>query len=332
MNFFISFSEAKKSGIILVKCILFIICGVPILHTIGLIGHKLAPTRTVLTNSIEKHGLSNLNAKIITMGNSHNRAIISHYLHRSSLELWSSEQTFAETDYILNFISNRVKNVNIILLPVSIGMTELPPKIRPKTLTNFILLDAWSTLFLSFPENLNSYIRAWAKPLTRNDNWRNPITKLINYDDNQAIVLAKKKESPTPFTQNRAELHIKYFYSSKKPTDTKEKNKKILKHILTKTDELGACLILYQSPVSFPYMNTFISYKPNSIHWKKQYEDFVIENNSQYCVFFLQNLFALEDTKNSRFYRDQDHLNLTGAEIFTQTLKQKITQILPNII
>lgn len=330
MTFFTSFSESKKSVVILVKCLLFLCVGIFLFHKIGHIGHDLAPIHALLTQTIDKQDSGPIDVKVLSLGTSHSRAVLAEVLQVPTLQLWTSEQRIADTEFILQFLSNRLENVNLILLPVSVGMTEQSPTVRPKTLVNFILLDAWRTWCLSFPDNMGSYIEGWARPLTRNDKWRNPIGKLYGYDTDKEIVSRKKAKSvQNPFLQNRAELHISKFLQSKL-TDTKVDNFKILKRISAISNDLGACLVLYESPVSSHYLNTFINYRSDFADWKTDYEKFIEEeNNNEVCVYFLQNLFSLENSADSRLYKDQDHLNQAGSAIFTKTLKEKLSHLFP---
>jgi hypothetical protein len=318
MTFF-TFSSKRTFAILFT----YISIGVISFFILAEMGNFVSPIRSELVKRFKESNI--YNAEAITLGTSHNEAISAEDFSYPLFHLYTGGQSLKESLFFLEYFKTRVdKNkIKFILIPVTIGSIYQLSEVSHGIEEELIVLEPIDFLIYTIPYNLNFYLRGLLSKIARQDNWAGVARSLFfkNKEKNRTKEEAFKKEEP--FKDDIAIIHINNDISIN--NNQKKINLKILTDISVVTQKLGACLILYESPVSYVYLNNFEKYKPSLKGWKTIFINFANQYNS--CVYFIEDIWPLQNSKNPFYYRDQDHLNDRGSYLFTRLIDMKIHHI-----
>jgi hypothetical protein len=319
MNFFILSFKRKDNFLVAWYFLLFLLFGLTLFITIGLIGKHIAPVATLnhFGKSIEESKFNLNDAEIITLGTSHNRAILANEIKTPLVHLFSGGQNLKESLYILNYFKKRLKKIKFILLPITIGSLEQKTKLRSSLTKGIISLDPFIFFKYKTLDDLSLYLGGIFNLIARDDNWIPVIQKIIPIN-------FKEKQYTNPILVDAALGHHKRIDISNKQH---AENINYLKNISILANDSGSCLVLYDSPVSSNYLENFKKYKPKLSKWRVPIRDFVQQNKDKLCIYFFEKIWSKSNSKNLLYYRDQHHLNDTGAKIFTSLMDKELKKI-----
>ena len=113
--------------------------------------------------------------------------------------------------------------------------------------------------------------------------------------------------------------------------DSSKENMEILTSLNKSINNKNSCFVLYESPVSYSYLQQYKKYQPELTGWKTDFRQFVSNSSKNSCVFFIEDVWSLGLSKDTKYYTDQDHLNNSGGELFTKLFKVKLYETIRNI-
>jgi hypothetical protein len=319
MNFFILSFKRKDNFLVAWYFLLFLLFGLTLFIAIGIIGNHIAPVAALnhFGKSIEEPKFNLNDAEIITLGTSHNRAILANEIKTPLVHLFSGGQNLKESLYILKHFKKRLKKIKFILLPITIGSLEQKTKLRSSLTKSIFSLDPFIFFKYKTLDDLSLYLGGIFNLIARDDNWSPVIKKII------PILYTDKKYS-NPFLIDRALDHItRLNISNQQQTE----NINYLKSISILADDSDSCLVLYDSPVSFRYLENFKKHQPKLSKWRVPIRDFIQKNKGRLCIYFFEKIWSESNSKNSLYYKDQDHLNETGAKIFTSMMDKELKKV-----
>ena len=319
MTFSTSVFERKQALVLLTKLVTFLLVSSCLLFAISHLGNRYFNQPTNL--DINSLATNVDNAQIVTIGSSQNSAISNDFFKQPVLRLDSEDQTYDESFFILNKLkstlaANHSTTSKIVVMPMSIGSLGIKQKLRPQLLARQVP-SAW--LGAGFLETINYHFLVFYRGI---NNWVSFLDKwllqlLTTLGVSNQLLLEQISHS------SKAAHHIDKNYESNREL----MNLKAIERLYKLVNEVGACLVLYQSPVSLPYQQSFISRLPQMASWKNAIRNIVNEAEEPHCVLFIEDIWPIEHANNHRLYIDQDHLNEQGAALFTPLLKQRLCTI-----
>lgn len=306
------------------QCLMFVLGGLFCLHIAGHLGLYLFPMRSIerLKSHLEDPRCGLDDCHIITVGNSHNLAAIAPHTFTDPVKHLSTPlQSLSGSLFYLTYFKKRIGQAKVVLLPVSIGMLEQDTQMRPITILNLATVDGWRWEYLRLSRDIDILIRSWAVPLARMDAWRGPFESLFCDRDTVA------GQPEDPFQHDRVARHLA-FLQGDDVEQSRAENVKNLYRMAEICRDLGACLVLYESPVSMAYRKSFETQRPDYCHWKDTLRRFVAKAQTGLPVYFVENLWSPEELGNAEFYKDQEHLSRAGRLHFSQRLQQHLATTL----
>ncbi len=312
--------ELKYSINIAVRVLLVI--GITLLswHLLGRLGASASPVRAlnVLNRNIKHADVPS--AIIVTLGSSHNVAIIPTMFDDLVLRLWTPGQNFEGGIFLTKYFERYLPKAKVFLFPVSIFSMRQTPGLHSGPVANLMFLEQYDSLFYRVTYDFNYHVKASARSFHRLDSWEAPIRKIFNL----------KREKPSrphnPFVKDYVGKHIKHVDLAAKSI-----NEEKVTQLASLIHDMNACLIFYDSPVSHNYLSKVKIKMPQLKNWKYEFRVLTDKINRDYCVYFIEDIFPLEHSKNRAYYSDQHHLNRKGAELFTPLLKNSIENLQLNL-
>jgi hypothetical protein len=286
---------------------------------IGVIGNHIFPNQNshYLVKSIKESTINLQSAEIVTLGTSHNGAILANEIKMPLVHMYTGGQNIVESLYLLNYFKKRLKNTKIILLPLTIGSLDQATKLRSNITNNIFNLEPFNFFKYQTLDSFSFYLDGIFNLIARDDNWSGVIKKIIPMD-------FTKKKNKNPFLVERVLGHINQIdVNDRQHTE----NLNYLKSIIMSADSSNSCLVLYDSPVSFTFLERIKKYKPQLSNWRVPIRNMVQRNKSKYCLYFIENIWSEINSKNPMYYRDLDHLNETGAKIFTSMMDKELKKV-----
>lgn len=298
--------------------LLFFITGLALFAFLGLGANFISPNAEFELNKRRVASISYADA--ITIGSSHNIAIMEDEFKYPLIHLYSAGQNFKESLFLLKYFKPRIKNVKFLLIPVSIGSLEQHSEVGNKIYEELTSLEPLNFFAFSVRHNPNAYAKGISTMVARGDNWIGVFRAITDYK------IEKKPDinNGNPFATDRAMLHVNSFIVR---SGQKNENVKDLSEIITISQELGSCLMLYESPVSYAYLEAFAKYRPELKQWKDKFRQIVAQSDKKHCIHFIEDTWPLEHSKNAAYYKDQDHLNDKGGHLFTAFINKKLDNL-----
>ena len=310
MIFFISASERKHSLTLLLKLAGFILLSGGLLLVISYLGNRQSGQ---LTNLNVPPTINVSDIQFITIGSSQNWAINDQLFQQPLLRLESKEQTYRESHFIVSKLKDKLDSARLVLMPVFMGSLGVRSEVRQNLLAQETP-NAW--LGAGPLETINYHFLVFYRGIT---NWFSYIDRWLH----QLFIFTNNNESDHDIYYDK----VSFLMANSYHKDRLQQSMSELAALTQLVNQLDACLILYQSPVSTPFEENFISQAPETAQWKNTIRDFIAELDNRYCIHFIEGFWPADHANNFRLYLDKDHLNDKGAALFTPMLKARLCEL-----
>ena len=321
MTFFTSISERKKSWEISVLILGFVSLGLMIFATVAYVSNaESRALRFFQGNSFYGNANNPLrdfsNTRVAIVGSSQGVAINTLAFTPPAAEFLSPYQNLTETALTLKHLSARAPDLDLILIPVTLGTFRLQTGIQsPLVQARFVdelENQAPPGIFNLLDIFLNDSLKAWR---TLPNVGKLALTDFLEEEHNT--------EPHNPFDPDQVRTEVGYAVDSL-AKDSWADNLSKLEEIKTIADSLNACLILFETPVSSSYRQTLQQLEPELVGWKNELKAAIEDSTTQTCLYFVDDIWPQEHGTNPDYYDDGGHLSDAGAAIFTQLLQQHL--------
>lgn len=307
--------RAKLAGWI----VLFAFTGAVILGVLGQIANTISPIKA---HSRLERNLDNAEpnkAAVVTLGGSHDVAILPSSFGASLTKLSTPRQNFDGSLFLWGYFRKHLSQVDYVLLPVSIMSLNQKTQVYPMAFKNLANFERRESMGYRLHYDPDVFIRAWAASYARVDSWEAVFRKLLDIE-------VERERPPSPFKKDFARLHIEQAIDE--TARAKVENVEKIKTLVKSVNSAGACMIFFESPVSDSYKQRFAQLRPQAAaSWKDDFSQIMAEANDA-CVFFIKDVWPVPYSKNPNYYRDQHHLSREGAKLFSPMLKAKVEKLL----
>lgn len=330
MNSFILSSKRRYHFLVASHFFSFLFFGLILFIMIGIIGKHISPNphSNYLVKSIKESKFNLHDAEIVTLGTSHNEAILANEIKMPLVHMYTGGQNLVESLYLLKYFRKRLIKVKFILLPLTIGSLHQVANLRPFLKRNILNLEPFRFFKHKMLNDPVLFVGGITDMIARDDNWIPVIKKLsplrIRENKNEVTMNFINRENNNPFIMDRALNHMKHINLSNKQHI---ESINYLEKITMLANDSDSCLVIYDSPVSSAYLESFTNYKPKLSKWRVPIRDFIQKNRDKLCVYFFEQIWSKSNSKNPLYYKNQDHLNETGAKIFTSIIEKELQNI-----
>ena len=277
----------------------------------------------------------------IAVGHSHNRSLEFREMGLDGYHLWMGGGDVFETHYLLRVVVPLLPNLKVVFMPITPhdfihdnGASESRHAIRRAHYATMPTVRS----FRPIHGDIKNLVKGKLSAIVRSDHWKGVVKSIISqlrgevqapynplcevdedgYEGTRITLVMDRKSLLERI--NKLEHHIrlaKEFYRNH--PEITENVFATLVSIVKYLQEKNVRLIFYTPPYSDIYIEMLHKDDLGIVNLAKHYmqqlrEDFGIE----YYDFFEDPVF----TGNYNYFFDVDHLNLSGARLFSQNLKR----------
>jgi len=273
----------------------------------------------------------------VTISNSHNLAIDYKALGINGYHLWIFGSDIQEANYTLRAFVDEIPNLKYVFLPLDFGFWGLDNG----ALMRFSRFGTYAqaAVFRHAPEWIDdswkNHIRMFFMPIARPDHWAGVFKSLVfksSLNERQHVTANGNYLQPPhswqPDKADKARAHAAVNRhlglireSLKKNPTLKSLSLKSLHDIIRLTRERGITLILYTPPYSRQYIHDFRNKAPQII---KETELIIHRVQTETGAFYQDFSTYNPIYSNNNFFSDADHLNASGAKVFSKELANRL--------
>ena len=298
--------------------VLFAFTGLALLGVLGQIATAISP---IIAYSRLERNLAHVTlseAEVVTLGSSHDVAILPSVFGQSLTKLSTPRQNFDGSLFLWGYFQQYLPEVDYVLLPVSILSLNQKNQVHPMAFKNLANFDESGSFGYRLEYDPDIFIRSWAASYARVDSWEAVLRKLLDID-------VERERPSSPFIKDFASLHVEQAIDES--SRTVRRNIEKIKKLIDTVNNSGACMIFFESPVSYSYRQRFEELRPQFAGWKDDFSQIISETNDA-CVFFIPDVWPVSHSKDPHYYNDQHHLSRKGAELFSPMLRTEVDKLL----
>lgn len=333
-------SKNEKAFKLLFRSIAVILVSAALLDVAGRVGEQLSDFRVVGETELSHVGKEQVD--YITIGTSHARPILPSGLGGKVLPLWSGGQSLMLTLDLLNYFKPELSatKAKAIILPVSKGVlltaSTKSREFNEEEYNVLVRFNLWRAIRTIPFNTLDNYVKGFTLHIAREDNWGGVAKSLLYFrtgyhNTHKQPPLSQVSASGNPFDPEKISRtlgnQIEMISNADDINFERQKGLRYLEKIAEKSHALGACLILVETPVSYPYRQALQLKRTDLDDWKEQVRSLTNKMQKTACVHFLEDMMSVDETKKSEYYLDPDHLNVKGGEIFSARIRAKLKSI-----
>jgi hypothetical protein len=317
------------------KGIIFISIGILLLHGLAAVSQSWAPDSTSVFLTIDQKLFDDLikhqdTAEAIVLGNSHGDDLDTSVMRINSFQLSRAWGDFFEIKYYLEYLVPRLPKLDTVYIPVSYFSfywdNASGGKLSIRRAQLYTIVPSWTYIkgdFGNFISGSGDRIIP-VQAVVREDNWKGVISALISgkpdklSQETEQNCQYRTEEELTRISILRVEetLDIAQVIHTNRPSIV-EDSYKVLTEIIDYLHTHEIRVIFFTPPYYETYTTAYLERAPQAVESLKI---FMNQIKNEYSIDYHDYSTNGRYAQNHQLFKDSDHLNLCGKQMFSREL------------